>query len=86
MRRLFLILTLLSVPGRSQPSAQQPAQPPIVVRVEMPPPPPRDLLGLLQALGPLIAASVAVGVGLMQYYLQTKKGEAGPIRQAIRSI
>jgi hypothetical protein len=36
MRRFLFILTILSVPGWSQP-AQQPAQPPIVVKVEMPP-------------------------------------------------
>jgi hypothetical protein len=79
MRRLFLILTVLSVPCWSQ-AAQQPAQPPTVVKVvELPPPPPRDFLGYLQALGPLIAAfiaaSVAVGVGVMQYYLQTKRAK-----------
>jgi hypothetical protein len=47
--------------------------------VELPPPPPRDFLGYLQALGPLIAAfiaaSVAAGVGVMQYYLQTKRAK-----------
>jgi hypothetical protein len=37
MRRLFLILTLFSVLCRSQQRAQQPTQPPIVVKVEMPP-------------------------------------------------
>jgi hypothetical protein len=36
IRRSLLILTIFSVPGWSQP-AQQPAQPPIVVKVEMPP-------------------------------------------------
>jgi hypothetical protein len=72
MRRFLLIFTVLSVPGWSQSSAQQPAQPPIVVKVEMPPPPPRDFLGNLQALGPLIAAFVAVIVGLTQWYLQKK--------------
>ena len=74
MRRFVLILTLLSVPGWSQP-AQQSAQPPIVVKVEMPAPPPRDFLGILQALGPFIAASVAMGVGIMQYYLQSNKSK-----------
>jgi hypothetical protein len=72
MRRFLLILALSSVPGWSQP-VQQPAQPPIVVKVEMPPAPRRDLLGYFQALGPLIAASVAVGVGWMQYHLQRQK-------------
>src|ERR1039457_1382858 len=37
MRRILLVLTCLSVPGWSQPSSQQPVQPPIVVKVEMPP-------------------------------------------------
>jgi hypothetical protein len=37
MRRFFLTLTVLSVPCCSQLPAQQPAQPPIVVKVEMPP-------------------------------------------------
>jgi hypothetical protein len=73
MRRSLLIFTLFSVPGWSQAPAQQPAQPPIVGKVEMPPAPHRDFLGYLQALGPLIAASVAVGVGLTQFYLQRQK-------------
>jgi hypothetical protein len=36
MRRLLVILTVLSVPCWSQPSAQQPAQPPIVVKLDTP--------------------------------------------------
>ena len=75
MRRFLLIFTFLSVPGWSQSPAHQPAQPPIVVKGEMPPPPPRDFLGYLQALGPLIAASVAVIVGVTQWYLQTKRAK-----------
>ena len=39
----------------------------------MPPAPRRDFLAFLQALGPLIAASVAVGVGITQYCLQKQK-------------
>ena len=69
MRRLFLILTVLSSPCWSQPSAQQPAQPPILVKVEMPPAPRRDCL---ERLGPLIAAGVALIVGLTQLLLQRK--------------
>src|SRR5271157_5328725 len=69
MRRFLLTFTLISFPGFSQPTQQQ-AQPPIVVHVQMPPTLHRDFLGYLQSLGPLIAASVAVGVGLMQWYLQ----------------
>jgi hypothetical protein len=60
MRRFLFTFTLFSVPGWSQQPAQQPAQPatlPIVVKVEMPPTPRRDLLGYFQALGPLIAAA-----------------------------
>jgi len=41
MRRFLLLLTLFSVPGWSQAPAQQVAQPPIVVKVEMPPAPRR---------------------------------------------
>jgi len=73
MRRFLLILTILSVRGWSQPPAQQPAQPPIVVKVEMPQAPHRDWIDLLEAFGPLIAAGVAVIVGLVQCYLQWKK-------------
>ena len=69
MRPVLLVLTFVCCTGWSQP-AQQQAQPPIVVKVEMPPTPQRDFLGYLQALGPLIAALVAVGVGLMQWHLQ----------------
>src|ERR1017187_7969868 len=36
MRRFFFMLTVLSLPGWSQP-AQRPSQPPISVKVEMPP-------------------------------------------------
>jgi hypothetical protein len=36
----------------------------------MPPTPHRDFLGYLQALGPLIAACAAVGVGVTQWLLQ----------------
>jgi hypothetical protein len=36
----------------------------------MPPAQDRDFLGYLQSLGPLIAASVAIGVALVQYGLQ----------------
>src|ERR1039458_7664385 len=35
--------------------------------------PQRDVLGYLQALGPLIAALVAVGVALMQRHLQKQQ-------------
>jgi hypothetical protein len=68
MRRLFVMLTVLSFFGWSQPIPQQ-AQP-RVVRGETPPPQDRDFLGYLQSLGPLIAASVAVGVAGVQYSLQ----------------
>ena len=50
MRRLFLILTVLSISAWSQP-APAPAQQPIVVQVQMPPTPHRDFLGYLQSLG-----------------------------------
>src|SRR4051794_6867081 len=70
MRRFWLTLTILVLAGRSQPAPQQ-AQPlPIAVKVEMPPKNDRDFFGYLQSLGPLIAASVAIGVALVQYGLQ----------------
>src|SRR5580698_4447533 len=73
MLRSFLIFTALSISAWSQP-APAPAQPPTVVKVaEMPPTPQRDFLGYLQSLGPLIAASVAIGVASMQYYLQRQQ-------------
>jgi hypothetical protein len=37
MRRFLLTLTIFSVPGWSQAPAQQPAQPPIVIKLEAPP-------------------------------------------------
>lgn len=69
MPRFLLVLTVISVAGWSQP-AQQQAQPPIVVKVDIPPTPNRDFIGFLQALGPLTAALVAVGVGTMQWHIQ----------------
>jgi hypothetical protein len=69
MRRFLLTYTVLVCAGWSQPAQQQPS-PPLVVKVEMPPIPKRDFLGYLQALGPLIAACVAVGVATMQQNLQ----------------
>jgi hypothetical protein len=72
MRRFLLTLTIISFSGWSQP-AQQHAQPPIVVKVEMPPAPTKGALDYLQELGPLIAALVAVGVAVMQYYLQKQQ-------------
>jgi hypothetical protein len=69
MRQFLLVFTFFSFAGWSQP-AQQQVQQPIVVQVQMPPTPHRDFLGYLQSLGPLIAALVAVGVGLMQRNLQ----------------
>jgi hypothetical protein len=70
MRRILLVLTFMSFAAWSQP-AQPQVQAPIVVKVEMPTPH-RDFLGYLQALGPLIAACVAVGVGLSQWAIQRK--------------
>ncbi len=68
MRRFLLTLIFITTSVWSQP-AQQQAQPPILVKVEMPQTPQRDFLGYLQGLGPLIAALVAVGVALMQRHL-----------------
>lgn len=69
MRRFLLVFTFTCFAGWSQP-AQQQAQSPVVVQVQMPPAPQRDFLGYLQGLGPLIAACVAVGVAMMQYAIQ----------------
>jgi len=69
MRRIFILAALITAVWSQQP-APAPPQPPIVVQVQMPPTPHRDFLGYLQSLGPLIAACVAVGVGLMQQHLQ----------------
>jgi hypothetical protein len=69
MRRFLVTLSVLIASGWSQPMPQQ-AEPPIVVKVEMPPSQDRGFLGYLQSLGPLIAASVAVGVAGVQYSLQ----------------
>jgi len=69
MRRFLLILTVLSISAWAQ-SAPQQVQPPTAVKLETPPTPPRDFLGYLQSLGPLIAACVAVGVAGVQYSLQ----------------
>ena len=72
MRRFLLVSTFMCFAVWSQP-AQQQAQSPVAVQVQMPPTPQRDFLGYLQALGPLIAACVAVGVASMQYYLQRQQ-------------
>ena len=69
MRRFLVMLTVIGLSGWSQPAPQQP-QPPIAVKVETPPTPPKGFLEYLQGLGPLIAASVAVGVAWVQYSLQ----------------
>ena len=73
MRQFLLTFTVLSILGGSQPAPQQPSTQPIVVKVEMPPTQHRGFLDYLQSLGPLIAASVAVGTALMQYYLQRQQ-------------
>ena len=65
MRRVLPALTAICFAGWSQP-AQPQAQPPIVVKVEMP----QTSRHYLQEFGPLIAALVAVGVALMQRHLQ----------------
>ena len=38
----------------------------------MPPTPPRDFLGCLQSLGPLLAAFAAIAVGITQWHLQNQ--------------
>jgi hypothetical protein len=74
MRRFLLMLTVITSSAWSQTAEQQPPLP-VIVKVEMPPTPPRDFLGYLQALGPLIATTVAVGTALMQYYLQRQQSK-----------
>jgi hypothetical protein len=70
MRRLFLTLTLLSFPGWSQ-SAQQPAQPPIVVKVEMPPTNP--WVHLVELVVPGI---IGAGLALLGVWLTNKNNAA----------
>lgn len=73
MRRFLLTLTLISFSGWSQP-AQRQTQPPIVVRfVETPPTPHRDWIDGLEAFGPLIAAAVALIIGITQWRLQRQQ-------------
>ena len=67
MRRLFPILAALSISAWAQ-LAPAPAQPPIVVQVQMPPTPhTRDWIGY--AL-PSLVILVSVSVGITQAYLQ----------------
>ena len=85
MRRLLLVLTFLSLVGWSQP-AQPQAQPPIVVRVETPPAPPRDAIGLLQALGP---AYCCIGGGWGRYHAVAHpetKPKTAKVRRTLRGI
>jgi hypothetical protein len=69
-RRFFFILTVLSVPGWSQP-AQQPAQAPIVVKVEMPPTNP--WLHLIEIVVPGI---IGAGLALFGVWLTNKRNAA----------
>src|ERR1039458_7775654 len=71
MRRLFLILTVLSVPGWSQLSAQQPAQPPIVVKVEMPRTNP--WVHLVELVVPGI---IGAGIAFLSAWLTNKRNAA----------
>jgi hypothetical protein len=71
MRRFLLMLTFLSCTGWSQPAPQQ-VQPPIVVQVQTPTPK-RGFLDYVQELGPLIAASVAIGLGAVQWAIQREQ-------------
>jgi len=72
MRRLLLTLTLLSVPGWSQLPAQQPAQPPIVVKVEMPPTNPW-WIHLVELVVPGI---IGAGLALLGVWLTNKRNVA----------
>jgi hypothetical protein len=78
------MLTVITFSGWSQP-AQQPAQPPIVVRVaEMPPTPHRDWIDKLEAFGPLTAAGVALIVGITQLFLQWQQVRQGLFEERYR--
>jgi hypothetical protein len=70
MRRFLLTLTVLSVPGWSQP-AQQSAQPPIVVKVEMPPTNP--WVHLVEIVVPGI---IGAGLALFGVWLTNKNNAA----------
>lgn len=74
MRRFLLILTILSVPGWSQP-AQQPAQPPIVVKVEMPPESIWTSL-LKVAIPTVLGAGLGAGITLYGVWLTNKRNAA----------
>src|ERR1022692_1488795 len=71
MRRFLLIFTVLSVPGWSQLSAQQPAQPPIVVKVEMPRTNP--WVHLVELVVPGI---IGAGIAFLGVWLTTKSHAA----------
>lgn len=74
MRRFLLTLTALSVSARSQP-AQQPAQPPIVVQVQMPPETIWTTL-LKLAIPTLLGAGLGAGLTLYGVRLTNKHNAA----------
>jgi hypothetical protein len=71
MRRSLLIFTLLSVPCWPQPAAQQPAQPPIVAKVEMPPTNP--WVHLVELVVPGI---IGAGLALFGVWVTNKRNAA----------
>jgi hypothetical protein len=70
MRRIVVVFFALSVPGWSQP-AQQPAQPPIVVKVEMPPTNPWTHLVEL-----VVPGIIGAGLALLGVWLTNKNNAA----------
>src|ERR1019366_5451330 len=82
MRRFLFLFTVLSVSGWSQLPAQQPAQPPIVVKVEMPPE--NIWTTLLKVAIPTILGA-GLGAGLALYGVrQTNKHNAANREHQLR--
>jgi len=79
MRRFLLTLTVLCVPGWSQSSAQQPAQPPIVVKLDTPivvkqdTPPTNPWIHLVEIVVPGI---IGAGLALFGVWLTNKRNVA----------
>ena len=70
MRRFFLTFTVISLAGWSQP-AQQPAQPPIAVKVEMPPTNP-----WMRMMELVIPGIIGAGLALFGVWLTNKNNAA----------
>lgn len=72
MARFLLTLTVISFSGWSQP-AQQKAQPPMAVQVQVPPTNPWTHGEIISAAGVLVALLIAIGTALWQSRLQQQQ-------------